>query len=251
MSTRTVFVGPHMLVVHADVRTLVEATAARLAALAAAAISDRGRFTWALSGGSTPAALYRRLADPDGPRVAWEHTELFFGDERNVPPDHTDSNYRMAREALFEPAGVPASRIHRIEAELGPAEAARRYGERLRAVFGTEGWPRFDLVLLGLGTDAHTASLFPGTPAVRETTAWVVANPVPQLATERVTITRPILDAAREVWFLVNGASKTAALRRVLLGDEGIEEAPARAVAPHAGKLLWLVDEDAIAELLG
>ena len=219
-----------------------------LAELLEHAVHTNGRAALALSGGSTPRPIYQELSARELP---WGKIHLFFGDERCVPPDHKDSNYRMAREALIDPLtgrGVlPATNVHRVEAERPPAEAAERYEAELRRFFG-EAPPAFDVALLGMGPDAHTASLFPHTKALGETKRWVVANRVEKLNAERITLTYPVLNQARVVMFLVRGADKAEALRRVLEERTPIEDAPAHGVRP-AGRLIWLVDHDAASKL--
>ncbi len=224
------------------------ATAAReFAARAAGAVRERGRFAVALAGGSTPRSAYELLARDYADGVDWRRVHFFFGDERPVPPDHPDSNYRMAREALL--AKVPAGSVHRMRGELPPEEAALLYEEELRSFFAGEPVPRFDLILLGLGEDGHTASLFPHTRALEETGRLVVANPVPKLGTTRITLTLPVINAARAVIFLVSGREKAEALRAVLGGSADPRQYPARLVRPVAGELLWLADRTAAASL--
>ena len=170
----------------------------------------------------------------------------FFGDERTVPPDHEDSNYRMAREALLD--HVPVGGVHRMRGELPPDEAAASYDGELRAFFGDEDPPRFDLILLGLGEDGHTASLFPETSALSVTDRLVVANPVLKLDTTRVTLTAPVLNAARAVNFLVAGEGKAEALKEILEGGVDPRRYPAKLVKPSGGPT-WMVDRDAAREL--
>ena len=213
-----------------------------------AAVNARGRFTLALSGGNTPRALYRRMAG--GPRLPWDRTVFCFGDERNVPPDNAESNARMARETLTGQPFVNQSSVYRIKGELPAAEAAADYEQTLRKLFpGTTGFPSFDLVLLGLGPDGHTASLFPHSAALTERTRWVVANWVEKLHTDRITMTFPVLNAAAEVLFLVVGEDKAWALREVLRGSAPVAEIPARGIVPTAGKVTFLVDRAAAAGL--
>jgi 6-phosphogluconolactonase len=225
--------------------------AAEVAARAAEAVAARGAFTLALSGGSTPRALYALLADPArafAARMPWGSTQILFGDERHVPPGHADSNFRMAREALLARVPVPAENVHRIRGELpDAAEAAAEYASELRAVLG--GVPEIDLVLLGLGEDGHTASLFPGSPALDERERWVAAPWVERLGAFRITLTLPVLERAREVLFLVAGAAKAAALQSALQGSRGAEPVPAARVRPRDGRLLWLADSAAAARL--
>lgn len=240
---------------------LAELAAKAVVFTAQKALERRGVFHWALSGGSTPRALYARLAQaPLASQVPWEHVHVWWGDERNVPADHAESNYRMAHEALLAHVPIPQAHVHRVHTELGAEQAADHYEAELRAVFGLDkgpseqapheaARPRFDLILLGMGDDGHTASLFPRTAALHEQTRWVVANPVPQLNTTRITFTYPLINAADTVIFLVSGTSKAAALQRVLLGAWQPEDLPAQGVAPFTGKLMWMVDAAAAAPL--
>jgi 6-phosphogluconolactonase len=208
--------------------------------LATEAVVARGRFVVALAGGSTPKATYALLAGEDlAARVEWSLVHVFWGDERCVPPDHPDSNYRLAREALLDKVLVPARNVHRIQGELPPEQAAAAYAVELDAVLGASG--RFDLILLGMGRDGHTASLFPGSAALTEHQRLVVAVYVEPLHSWRVTLTLPVINAAREVVFLVSGAAKASALERVRAG----EPVPAGLVRPAPGRLTWLVDQDA------
>ncbi|TAH34366.1 MAG: 6-phosphogluconolactonase [Planctomycetota bacterium] len=206
------------------------------------AIAARGSFFVALAGGSTPRMLYQRLAAAPG--VRFRRWQIFFGDERCVPPDHLDSNYRMVKEALLDPAGIPPELVHRIPGEMEPAAAAVQYELELAESFPGAA-PRFDLVLLGMGADGHTASLFPGTAALEERERLVRENRVEKLQAWRVTMTLPLLNAARRVIFLVAGSDKAAALRSVLQPAGGMELPPAARVAPVDGSLLWLVDRAA------
>lgn len=224
---------------------LAEAAARDFAQRAEAAIRERGRFAVALAGGSTPRATYEVLAREYADRVEWGRVHAFFGDERAVPPDHEDSNYRMAREALL--GRVPVGGVHRMRGELPPEEAAAAYERELREFFG-EGLPSFDLVLLGIGEDGHTASLFPETSALEVTDRLAVANPVLKLETTRITLTAPVLNAARAVDFLVAGEGKARALREILEGDADPRAYPARLVRPQGGAA-WFVDRAAAALL--
>jgi len=223
---------------------LARAAADRILGLASAAVAERGRFIVALSGGSTPRPTYRLLAEESRARtIDWSRTEVFWGDERCVPPDHPDSNYRMASRALLDWIQIPDRRIHRIPAELPPQEAAAAYRAELEQVLGEGG--RFDLILLGLGGDGHTASLFPGTTALEERERSVVAVYVEKLASWRITLTLSVINDARHVIFLVSGSEKADALAGVWAG----EELPAGLVRPSEGTLTWLVDRDAAADL--
>lgn len=210
-------------------------------------IRERGRFVVALSGGETPAGLYRLLAQPQyRRRVDWNRCEVFWGDERPVPPGDEQSNYRLARELLLEPVGVPGANIHRIEGERADLPAAARdYAVEIARCFGvstTSAPPSFDLVLLGLGGDAHVASLFPGTAALDVTDRWVAANDVPRLSTVRVTLTFPVINAARAVFFLVAGGTKAAALAATLADSGDPVRFPGRRVRPADGRVEWFVD---------
>lgn len=235
----------------AEGEDLARAAAEEFTRRAEAAVRDHARFSVALSGGSTPRRLYRLLADPAQPfrdRIDWSATHVFWGDERHVPPDHPDSNYRMAREALLDLVPVPAENIHRMRGEeADAAHAASLYEAELRAFFADSSAmpPRFDLVLLGLGTDAHTASLFPGSEAVRERERWVLAPWVERLASRRITLTPAVFDRAAAVIFLVQGEDKADALRAVLEGGRDPDRYPAQVVRPESGELLWLIDDAA------
>jgi 6-phosphogluconolactonase len=211
-----------------------------------------GAFRVALSGGHTPIALHRLLsASPYRERVAWERVQFYWGDDRCVPPDDEQSNYRMARETLLDPLGIPAEQIHRMRTELPPAEAADQYEQELRATFNlAEGaLPRFDFKLLGMGPDGHTASLFPHTAALLETDRLVVANEVPQLQTTRITLTAPAINASATVVFLIAGEDKADALEAVLRGPVNPEVYPSQLITPTNGELLYLLDRAAAAKL--
>jgi 6-phosphogluconolactonase len=235
----------------ADAQALAREAAGEVARLAAEAVAARGAFNLALSGGSTPRLLYRLLADPAEPfagRVPWPQVHVFFGDERAVPPDDPASNYRMAREALLD--RVPCGSVHRMEAELGAPEAATRYEAALRDHFGAAEVPVLDLALLGLGADGHTASLFPGSPALRERRHWVMAAEGPPPAVERITLTPPVLERARSLLFLVAGEDKAEPLRRLLRPRPGEAPIPAGQLRP-GGSVLVLADRVAAALLDG
>ncbi len=220
-----------------------------ITAAAMISIARRGAFRIALAGGSTPRPVYQRLAqDPD---IDWRRWHFFWSDERCVPPDHPESNYRMVKEALLDHLATPPGLVVRMPGELEPEQAAAIYEQNVRelvpAKFQGPGGrpPRFDLILLGMGKDGHTASLFPHTPALNETRRLVVANPVPQLQTTRLTFTYPLINEARRVLFLVSGAGKAATLREVLTGPYDPQRLPSQGVHPHDGQLIWLVDQAA------
>jgi 6-phosphogluconolactonase len=224
-----------------DAEALAKAAADGIADLASA---PKARpFTIALSGGSTPKRLYEILATPPyRDRIAWRDVELFFGDERSVPPEHPDSNYGMAKRALLDHVAVVA---HRMPAETGDADGyARLLGERIAR--RRDGAPVLDLVLLGMGDDGHTASLFPGTAALQETVKWVVMNEVPQLHTRRMTLTYPVLNAADRVWALIAGAGKRTKVAECLAAAErGETPYPILGVRPTAGERVWFLDKAA------
>lgn len=211
-------------------------------------------FRLALSGGSTPRALYGRLSSPDcAPRVEWSHVEFYFSDERGVPPDHPESNFKLANEMLFQPLGIKPSQVFRIESETGqPDVAACRYEETIRRQFATRtpAWPQFDLILLGLGDDGHTASLFPDSLALAEKTRAVVASEAPRGVTHRVTFTAPLINHARRVVFMVVGAKKAPAVRAVLEDDTAdAKRYPAKLIQPVQGRLTWYLDKAAASAL--
>jgi 6-phosphogluconolactonase len=239
--------------IFADKEALSEASAHEFVRCAREAIAARGHFTVALSGGSTPKQLYQLLTtEPFRAQVDWGRVEFFWGDERCVPPDHPDSNYRMAREAMLAHLPIPAEHVHRMEAERPDLDAAARdYEAVIAGVFGvsrTAEPPALDLVLLGMGPDGHTASLFPYTKALDETTRWAVPNSVPQLHTTRMTLTRPILNRAREVLFLVAGGDKAERLVEVLAGPADPMRLPSQSIQP-VGQLVWYLDRAAAERL--
>ncbi len=203
--------------------------------------------TLALSGGSTPRRMHELLAEQ--PHIDWSNVHVFWGDERTVPPDHPDSNYRMAQETLLRRVPIPEQQIHRMAGEKDPIQAAAEYEQEIRDVFGVSppDLPRFDVIVLGVGADAHTASLFPGTRALEERQRYVVANEVPQLDTTRLTLTLPVLNAAKLVMFLGAGADKAGAVESSLGRGENVP--PAGQVRPTEGQSRWLLDAEAAARL--
>jgi len=237
------------IVIKANLEDVGREAAARFEQLAAQSIPANGRFSVALSGGSTPIALYRLLAEPPFSRtIDWPHVHLFWGDERFVPADHPESNYRLARETLITRVPIPAENVHPMPTEGNdPEAAAARYQETLRRSFVlSEGEaPRFDLVLLGLGADGHTASLFPGSPALNDDQRLVAAAYVSKLDTWRLTLTPSVLNRARHVLFLVCGSDKALTLRQALQGPYDPQRLPAQLVRPPEGAVTWLVDEAA------
>jgi 6-phosphogluconolactonase len=216
------------------------------------AVAQRGRFTITLSGGSTPKSLYNLLATNARATLPWDRMFFFFGDERHVPPTDAESNYRMTDETLLSKVPVAASNVFRIPAENPDADAAAAaYEESLRQFFAPApgAFPRFDLILLGMGPDGHTASLFPGTAGLKETSRFVIANWVEKFKTSRITLTLPVLNAARAVAFLVSGTDKAPALKAVLESDASGEEYPSKLVQPTDGRLIWLIDRAAASQL--
>jgi 6-phosphogluconolactonase len=231
---------------------LFHAAAEEVLAVAQNAIAERGRFTIALSGGSTPKNLYTLIAANASTSLPWNQIFFFWGDERHVPLDDPDSNYRMAKETLLSKVPVPAANIFPIPAENPDAKAAAAaYEQTVRKFFGGAAGevPRFDLILLGMGPDGHTASLFPETEALQENSRLVVPNWVEKFKTSRITLTLPVLNAARNVLFLVSGADKATVLREVLEGSGPGEKFPSKLVRPSQGKLIWLVDRAAASQL--
>ena len=240
-----------------DIKALALAAAQRFALLARDAVEDHGVFSVALSGGSTPKALYELLATDETirARIPWPKVHFFFVDQRHVPPDHKESNFRMANEAMFQRLGTERLRIHRILGELNTAsEAAEQYQADLGEFFEprgllTEGLPRFDLILLGMGPDGHTASLFPDSSALLETTRLVVANWVAKFKTDRITMTFPVLNSAAEVILFVAGTEKAQVLAEVFDPSSGEKKYPVQGVRPRNGIKRWMLDTSAAARL--
>ncbi len=228
----------------------VSLAAAELVVLAAKqAIETQDAFYIALSGGGTPKRLYQHLAsDAYQQQIDWQKVHIYFGDERSVSPEDPESNYRMAREAFLDKSTIPESQIHRMEGERADlAQAAADYAERLQALPVSNGLPQFDLILLGMGDDGHTASLFPGTAALTEKKKTVVAHTIPQMNTQRLTLTYPVINNAHQVMVLAAGANKASRLEEVLVSaPEG--KYPIQGVKPK-GILNWLLDQAAAAKL--
>jgi len=236
------------IIICRDAGDLALKAAEQFVLLADAAIARSGRFAVALSGGSTPRALYELLGSAGyRDRVDWPRVRLFWGDERCVPPDHPESNFRMVQETLLAKVRMPPENIHRMMGEKAPAEAAAAYEQELREFFALQPgqMPRFDLILLGLGEDGHTASLFPGTSALDETERWVIAVYVEKLQSHRLTLTLPVINAASQVTFLVSGASKARIVSEILASDSAPLDYPAAKVRPVDGRLAWIIDRDA------
>lgn len=224
-----------------DNTALVEAAAWRIVLIAQQAIAERGRFVWALSGGSTPKPLYAQLGSKRFANVLdWSRVSFFWSDERCVAPDHQDSNYRMARGALLDALPIQAAQVHRIRGEDEPSEAAEAYDRELRAQVQAAG--SLDLVLLGMGGDGHVASLFPGSSALQETERWVVPNLSPAGA-QRVTFTLPAINAAKVVLLIVTGADKAARVKEALRDPR--PQLPVQRIHPTQGRLEWMLDTQA------
>lgn len=240
--------------IYPDAGQLARAAAEAVVRLAADCVALRGVFSVAIPGGSTPQAAFRLLAsDAYREQVDWENVHVFWGDERCVPPDHPDSNYRKAHEALLGKVPLLEANIHRIQAELRPDLAAQEYEKELLTYFPSlasdESRMRagFDLALLGMGDDGHTASLFPGTSAVNEKVSWTAAQYIDKLGAWRVTLTPALLNRSAHILFLVSGLSKSQVLQKVLYGSYQPDRYPAQIIQPVDGSLTWLVDEEAAA----
>lgn len=241
---------PPELKIVPDANALYRAAADEFLGCSKEAIAANGGFCVALSGGNTPRGVYSLIAGNAKNSLPWDKVYIFFGDERHVPPNDRESNFRMANEALLSQVPIPGGNIFRIHAELAAETAAQQYEEQLRTFFRVPvgGWPRFDLIFLGLGDDGHTASLFPGSAALNETERLVVANRVAKFNGFRITFTYPLLNHAAEILFLVSGEAKSGILRDVLK-PSGSMSYPAQLVRPTNGRLLWIADK-AAAQLL-
>jgi 6-phosphogluconolactonase len=228
---------------------LSEEAAGRFASIAEAAVARAGRFSVALAGGSTPRPVYARLAtEPYRSRIPWRQTAFFWGDERCVPPDHSDSNYRMAEETLLSHLPMIPGGVYRMRGEdPEPARAASSYEQLLRTAFRLDAgeFPRFDLILLGMGGDGHTASLFPGSSALAERARLVAATYVERLLAHRLTLTLPVINSAAAILFLISGREKAGIVRSVLDPSTSENQFPARQVCPRDGRLIWLADRPA------
>lgn len=232
--------------VYPNKEKLVVATTERMVDSIEQAIQQNGLCNIALSGGNTPGGVFSLLAsNPYRDRVDWGRLHIFWGDERMVPPEHQDSNFRLVKETLLDRINMPDENVHRMRGEIAPEEAAAEYAELLRDHF-KDSPPCFDLMLLGLGEDGHTASLFPGTDAVEECEKHVVAVFVPKLSAWRVTLTLPVLNAAREIFFLVSGKSKAEMVQCIMSNKQPTKKIPATMVTPQNGDLRWMLDSDAM-----
>lgn len=228
---------------------VIQALADHFVLLAAQAIEARGRFVVALSGGSSPKRLYELLASAAyHEQVAWEQVYFFFGDERNVPPTSPESNYLMAKKALLDPLGIRPGQVFAVDTEEEPAEAAAQYGVSIEEFFG-EKKARFDLVLLGLGDNAHTASLFPHTAILSDKAVGVKEVWLPEQQVYRISFTAPLINQARNIAFLVYGTDKAEAVAQVLGSEQNVEQYPAQLIIPSNGEVEWFLDEAAAGEL--
>lgn len=240
----------YSLRVFRDPEETARAAAEQFAQLARLSSTARGRFSVALSGGSTPKRVYELLsAEPLRDEVPWAETHVFFGDERCVPPDHAESNYRMAAETLLSRVAIPSANVHRMRGEGDAVANASLYEDELRAYFVGSTRPALDLVMLGLGDDGHTASLFPDSDVLGEREAWVAAAWVEKLRAYRITLTAQSINGARHVMFVVTGRAKAEALAEVIEGARDPRRLPAQLVRPSNGALEWLVDESAASRL--
>jgi 6-phosphogluconolactonase len=240
-----------------DPNDLFQAAAEEVCRIAIMSIETTGRFSLVLSGGNTPRGLYELLAQhPYRSQVDWKKVEFFWGDERAVPPNDQASNYRMAKEAMLDKLGIAPERIHRIEGERPDLDqAAREYENKIEQVLGRVPGvgrrpPHFNLFLLGMGDDGHTASLFPNTTALFEKERWVAAQQVPKAPRERITMTPPLINAAHFILFLVAGSNKASVLADVLQGSRDAKRWPAQLIRPLTGEVTWFVDRAASASLI-
>ncbi|MFI5136936.1 MAG: 6-phosphogluconolactonase [Sphingobacteriales bacterium] len=227
---------------------VLAALAAHFVKIANESVAANGKFSVALSGGSSPKKLYELLASSYSEQVAWEKVYFFFGDERNVPQNHPDSNYLMAKNALFDPLHISASNIFAVDTSLPPNEAAQQYEEEIETFFD-DGELSFDLILLGLGDNSHTASLFPFTPVLHDRTPGVKEVFLPDQQVYRITLNAPLINEAQHIAFLVYGEGKAIAVHHVLEDDEDIEEFPAQLIEPIVGEIQWFLDTAAAAML--
>src|SRR5216684_795707 len=235
------------LIILNDPQELYVRAAEETAHIAGESVCTHGEFTLCLSGGSTPAATYDLLATRFHLSVDWKEVQFYFGDERCVPPDHAESNFAMATRTMLSKLTLRPDQVHRMRGEDPPASAAAAYERELRKRFGLgDGeFPRFDLVLLGLGDNRHTASLFPGDPAIHETQRMVVPVEVDAAPRKRLTITPPVINNAQRIMFLVAGQGKAAAVKDVLEAPRDPDKFPAQIVAPHDGEVIWMLDKAA------
>jgi 6-phosphogluconolactonase len=244
--------NPSQLIVMDDAQALYVRAAEEIAHFAGEAICTHGEFTLCLTGGATPASTYELLATRFRLSVDWKEVQFFWGDERCVPPDDSASNFGMANRTILSKLALRPEQVHRMRGEDDPARAAQEYERELRAFFDLEqpgDFPSFNLLLLGLGDNAHIASLFPHHSALREETRLAVAVDVEATPSRRISLTLPVINSAERVMFLVSGEKKAAAVRNILQGPQDPEEYPGQFVKPHSGEIVWLVDQAAASEL--
>ncbi len=237
--------NPAKILIFDNPEQLALAAAERFVEYAHEAVHDGARFTVALAGGNTPKRVYELLATEFKDRIHWSSVYIFFGDERCVPPDHPDSNYRMVYATLISKVAIPAENVHRIIGEGDAHTNAQSYEQELKLFFPGLLWPRFDLVLLGMGEDGHTASLFPGSEALNEKSRWVIKTRMDQSRQDRITLTIPVFNHAAHAIFLVTGKGKAKRLAEVLHTPSGSERLPAQTIQPAEGSLEWLIDKSA------
>jgi 6-phosphogluconolactonase len=236
-----------ILICRDDTSVAVEA-ARRFVFHAAAAVNERGKFCVAIPGGFSPRGMFEQLARPEfAALIPWDRTHVFFTDERCVPPTDPDSNYKLARDLLLSRVPIPEDNVHRFQAELDPEQAARLYEEEIKHLVGE--CPAFDLIVLGMGKDTHTASLFPHSPALKEETRYAVANPLPGRGETRLTLTLPVFRRSLSTIVLVLGYEKSGPLHTVLISKIDPDAHPIQSIAPTSGDLLWIVDQDAASQL--
>jgi 6-phosphogluconolactonase len=235
--------------IYSDLHELSSAVAELFRSLAGTAVSERGGFTTALSGGSTPRELYALLAKkPFCEHIAWERVHLFWADERCVPPSHDDSNFKLVQELLLSRVAIPPENIHRIKGERGAVQAAADYERELKAYFGENGYPLLDLVILGVGADGHTASLFPGSSQVGERNRLVLPVSLGYRKKDRVTLSLPVLNHSKHVLFLASGTAKQSVIKSIL-AEGNPDGLPAGLVRPMSGACMWFLDQDAASQL--
>lgn len=237
--------------IYDDTLVLSHEAANLVVQIAQAAIADHQRFTFALSGGTTPGKMYSLLTEePYRSQIDWSKVEIFWSDERCVSPADKNSNYRLAKEALLTKAPIQATQIHRMPADLPDrAAACQAYTDEMRQVFKTDGIPAFDLIQLGMGPEGHTASLFPHQPSLRETEQLVNEVNVPKPPPERLTFTLPLINAAHNILFMVTGEDKAEAVHEVIEGERQPEKYPAQNVHPTNGEVIWMLDTAAASKL--
>jgi 6-phosphogluconolactonase len=243
-------VDDYILKITADIEALSQWAAQKIAASCRQAVEQRGRFLFVLNGGGTPRRLFELLGADFRNEIDWDKTHIFWGDERCVPPDDKESNYGQACEIIFNRIEIPESNIHRIKGELEPAEASRDYSLVLKRFASPPlEWPRFDLVLLGMGEDGHTASLFPGSPVDSTEPVIAVSGHYQGRPANRITLTPPVLNSARTILFMVAGEDKAEILNRVLNGERNPKLLPVQRIDPKDGEMIWLADKAAAGKL--